>query len=149
MTFVQKLRNRDGERPDTSKEGPHTQLTQNTSPSIWGEFVAKAFSIEEIARGHSTVSMADSMAGLLLDLPKVHGSWSLAVEGRVEPFHIHGVKDTSIHALHCLNEKDPRLRVFSRRMGCLVSGHNGHLCQDMVDTQDGACLKRTLLIPRK
>ena len=99
MTSVQELRDRAGERPDTSKEGPHAQLTQNASPSVWGEFVAKAFAIEGITQGHSTVSMADSMAGLLLDLPKEHGAWSLAVEGRVEPFHIHGVKDTSIHAV--------------------------------------------------
>jgi hypothetical protein len=43
--------------------------------------------------------MADSMAGLLLGLPKQHGAWSLATEGPVEAFHIHGVTDTSIHAV--------------------------------------------------
>lgn len=97
MSAISQLLFRNGERPDTSKEGPHAQLTQSASPSFWGEFVARAFAIEGITQGHSTVSMADSMAGLLLDLPQEHGYWSLAVDGRVEPFHIHGVKDTSIH----------------------------------------------------
>lgn len=45
------------------------------------------------------MSMADSMAGLLLGLPEKHGAWSLAVQERIEPFHIHGVTDTSIHAV--------------------------------------------------
>lgn len=99
MGLVQELRERAGERPVTSLAGPHAQLTQNASPSIWGELVAKAFSIAGITQGHSTVSMATSMAGLLLDVPKEHGAWSLAVEGRVEAFHIHGVTDTSIHAV--------------------------------------------------
>ena len=39
------------------------------------------------------------MAGLLIDLPKVHGPWSLATSGYVEAFHVHGVRDTSIHAV--------------------------------------------------
>jgi hypothetical protein len=39
------------------------------------------------------------MAGLLLGLPKQHGAWSLATDGSVEAFHIHGVTDTSIHAV--------------------------------------------------
>jgi hypothetical protein len=43
--------------------------------------------------------MADSMAGLLLGLPKQHGAWSLATDGSVEAFHIHGVTDASIHAV--------------------------------------------------
>ena len=43
--------------------------------------------------------MADSMAGLLLGLPKQHGAWSLATDGSVVAFHIHGVTDTSIHAV--------------------------------------------------
>lgn len=93
------LPRRSGERPQTSKEGPHAQLTQNASPSHWGELVAKAFAIAEVRQGHSSVSMADSMAGLLVDRPKEHGAWSLAATGWVEPFHIHGVKDTSIHAV--------------------------------------------------
>ncbi len=43
--------------------------------------------------------MADSMAGLLLGLPKQHGAWSFATDGSVEALHIHGVTDTSIHAV--------------------------------------------------
>lgn len=90
---------RAGDRPETSKEGPHSQRTQNASPAIWGQLVAKAFAIRGVVQGHSRVSMADSMAGLLADLPQEHGPWSLATDGPVEVFHIHGVKDTSIHAV--------------------------------------------------
>jgi hypothetical protein len=43
--------------------------------------------------------MADSMAGLVFGLPKEHGAWSLATLGPIEAFHIHGVTDTSIHAV--------------------------------------------------
>lgn len=99
MSTVVKLPTRSGDRPETSKEGPHSQRTQNASPSIWGELVAKAFAIEGVTQGHSRVSMADSMAGLILGLPKEHGAWSLATEGPIEVFHIHGVSDTSIHAV--------------------------------------------------
>ena len=99
MSTVANLPTRSGDRPETSKEGPHSQRTQNASPSIWGELVAKAFAIEGVTQGHSRVSMADSMAGLLLGLPKEHGAWSLATEGPIEAFHIHGVTDTSIHAV--------------------------------------------------
>ena len=53
--------------------------------------------VDGVVQGHSTVSMADSMAGIMLDLPREHGVWSLAIQGPVEPFHIHGVTDTSIH----------------------------------------------------
>ena len=90
---------RSGARPETSKEGPHSQLTQKASPAIWGQLVAKAFAIPGVKQGHSRVSMADSMAGLLLDAAKEHGPWSLATDGTIEAFHIHGVTDTSIHAV--------------------------------------------------
>jgi len=43
--------------------------------------------------------MADSMAGLLLDAENNHGPWSLATDGNIEAFHIHGVTDTGIHAV--------------------------------------------------
>ena len=99
MSTVANLPTRYGDRPETSKEGPHSQRTQNASPSIWGELVAKAFAIEGVTQGHSRVSMADSMAGLVVGLPKEHGAWSLATDGPIEAFHIHGVTDTSIHAV--------------------------------------------------
>jgi hypothetical protein len=99
MNIQKELPFRQGERPSTSNVGPHSQLTLNASPAIWGQLVAKAFSIQGVTQGHSRVSMADSMAGLLVGLPQEHGPWSLATEGPVEVFHIHGVKDTSIHAV--------------------------------------------------
>jgi len=99
MDIAAYLPAREGDRPETSKTGPHSQLTQNATPAVWGELVFAAFAIDTVSQGHSRVSMADSMAGLLLDLPKVHGAWSLATEGAIEAFHIHGVTDTSIHAV--------------------------------------------------
>lgn len=88
-----------GERPETAKEGPHSQLTQNASEAVWHELVAQAFDIPVIKQGRSSVSMADSLAGLLSELPQQHGPWSLATVGPVEVFHIHGVVDSSMHAV--------------------------------------------------
>lgn len=97
MTHAPSFPLRRGDRPETSKDGPHRQLTQKAPPSVWGELVAKVFMVDGVVQGHSTVSMADSMAGIMLELPREHGVWSLAIQGPVEPFHIHGVTDTSIH----------------------------------------------------
>ena len=99
MTSATQLHARSGDKPETSKEGPHSQLTQKASPAIWGQLVAKAFAIPGVKQGHSRVSMADSMAGLLVELPQIHGAWSLATDGPVEVFHVHGVTDTSIHVV--------------------------------------------------
>ncbi|MEN9967250.1 MAG: hypothetical protein RL036_483 [Actinomycetota bacterium] len=99
MTSATQLHARSGDRPETSKEGPHSQLTQKAPPAIWGQLVAKAFAIPGVKQGHSRVSMADSMAGLLVELPQIHGAWSLATDGPVEVFHVHGVTDKSIHAV--------------------------------------------------
>ena len=93
------LPRRHGDRPQTSRTGPHAQLTDRSTPALWGELVARAFSIDGIRQGHSSVSMPDSMAGLLPNFPHEHGEWSLAVKGAVEPFHIHGVSDTSLHVV--------------------------------------------------
>jgi hypothetical protein len=99
MSTRPRLINRTDARPLTAKTGPHRHLSEQAPPSLWGELVAMAFAIDGVRQGHSTVSMADSMAALLPDLPQNHGPWSLAVGGYVEPFHIHGVRDTSIHAV--------------------------------------------------
>jgi Family of unknown function (DUF5519) len=81
----------------TSKTGPHKQLTDNSPEEIWNELVSRAFDLPEIERGNSSVSLADTIAGLLPNSPQKHGEWSLAVTGNVEPFHIHGMSDASIH----------------------------------------------------
>ena len=93
------LMHRLGGPPDTSKEGPHQQLTECATSELWSELVSTCFEIEGVSPGRSTISMPDSKALLLKNLPKEHGPWSLAVEGWVEPVHIHGVLDTSIHAV--------------------------------------------------
>jgi hypothetical protein len=93
----QPLRPRIGQRPMTSKTGPHKQLTDNSPEEIWNELVSRAFELPDIERGKSSVSLADSIAGLLLNSPQRHGEWSLAFTGNVEPFHVHGMTDASIH----------------------------------------------------
>lgn len=86
-----------GSRPATSSQGPHRQLTDRATPELWGRLVFEAMSIHQVREGQSSVSMADSRALLLSELFADHGEWSLATSGPIEPAHIHGVTDTSIH----------------------------------------------------
>lgn len=90
---------RDGPRPETSTDGPHRQLSQQSTPALWGRLVARTFGLPLVVEGHSSVSPASSRAvlfaaGLELLVPET----SLAPRGNpVEPVHLHGVDDTSIH----------------------------------------------------
>lgn len=89
---------RPGPRPATSGEGPHRQLDQQASPALWGELVAFARTLEGVEEGHSQVSPADSRALFLTDLPVERDpKTSLAPGRRLEPVHLHGVDDTSVH----------------------------------------------------
>ena len=72
------------------------------------------FEIEGVSPGRSTVSMPDSKALLLKNLPKEHGPWSLTVEGWIEPAHVHGVLDTSIHAVLPPPRDEVELRVIAQ-----------------------------------
>lgn len=89
---------RSGARPRVSVEGPQTQLTQQATPDMWGRLVAEVFALPGVVEGHSQVSPASSRAVFLVDR-KEHRApeTSLFPDGRLEPVHIHGVNDTSLH----------------------------------------------------
>lgn len=89
---------RDGARPRTSDEGPHRQLDQRASPALWGELIARVFSLDGVEEGISQVSPLSSRAVFLSDQSVERSpETSLAPGRRLEPVHLHGVQDTSIH----------------------------------------------------
>jgi hypothetical protein len=73
-------------------------LTDRAAPERWGRLVARAFALADVIEGHSQVSPASSRGLFLRDLEAPIVPWtSLAPEGRLEPVHLHGVDDTSVH----------------------------------------------------
>lgn len=96
---------RPGPRPEVSSEGPQRQLTDGATPEMWGTLVARVMALPNAVEGHSQVSPASSRAVFLRDRVDPLVPWtSLAPDRRLEPVHIHGVDDTSLHV--CL----PRFR---------------------------------------
>ncbi|GAB3424308.1 luciferase domain-containing protein [Flindersiella endophytica] len=92
------LEKRSGVRPRTSDEGPHRQLDQQAPPELWGRLVFEATRLPHVVEGRSQVSPVSSRALLFDDLTEVKdGSTSLAAGPPLEPAHLHGVTDTSIH----------------------------------------------------
>ena len=86
------------DRPLVSSDGPQTQLTQQSPPELWGRLVAGAFALAGTVEGHSQVSPASSRAVFLTDLLEERApETSLAPGQRLEPVHLHGVHDTSLH----------------------------------------------------
>ncbi|MGC5166685.1 luciferase family protein [Luteimicrobium sp. DT211] len=91
-------RPRPGERPHTSDDGPHRQLDQRATPALWGELVARVFALDGVVEGHSQVSPASSRAVFLAAQRAERApETSLAPGQRLEPVHLHGVDDTSVH----------------------------------------------------
>jgi len=89
---------RTGPRPLVSTEGPQRQLSQQASPELWGRLVATVFALDGVVEGHSQVSPKSSRAVFLADLETARSpETSLFPDGRLEPVHLHGVADTSIH----------------------------------------------------
>ena len=89
---------REGSRPSVSTDGPQTQLTQRSPPALWGQLVARVFELDEVIEGHSQVSPPSSRAVFLADvLMERAPETSLAPGCRLEPVHLHGVHDTSLH----------------------------------------------------
>jgi hypothetical protein len=89
---------RPGTRPATSDQGPHRQLDQKASPALWGELVAQTFALPDVIEAHSQVSPVDSRAVFLADQPVERApETSLAPGKHLEPVHLHGVRDTSVH----------------------------------------------------
>lgn len=99
MKFVRiELSPRSGERPRTSTDGAHAQLSDQSSPELWGRLVARVFALPGVSEVHSQVSPASSRAVMLDDLRTArHPSTSLSYADPVEPVHLHGVHDTSVH----------------------------------------------------
>jgi len=65
---------------------------------LWGQLVARTFQLGGVFEGHSQVSPASSRAVFLVDqLSELAPETSLAPGRRLEPVHLHGVHDTSIH----------------------------------------------------
>lgn len=89
---------RPGPRPRTSDEGPHRQLDQLAPPERWGRLVADAMSLPHVVEGISQVSPASSRALFFDDVTEIRNpAASLTPRGRLEPVHLHGVSDTSMH----------------------------------------------------
>jgi hypothetical protein len=73
-------------------------MDQRASPALWGELVARTFGLPGVVEGHSQVSPADSRAVFLADQSEERTpETSLAPGRRLEPVHLHGVTDTSVH----------------------------------------------------
>lgn len=93
-----RLESRAGVRPETSNVGPHRQLSQRSSPALWGELMARATQLIGVAEGRSSVSPAPSRALFLTNQRTITTpGTSLSTREPLEPVHIHGVTDTSIH----------------------------------------------------
>ncbi len=89
---------RPGARPTVSDEGPQRQLSDRATPERWGRLLAGALALPDVVEGHSQVSPVSSRALFLRDRSEHVVPWSsLAPEGRLEPVHLHGVDDTSVH----------------------------------------------------
>ena len=81
-----------------STVGPQTQLSQQSPPALWGQLVARTFALVGVEEGHSQVSPASSRAVFLRERREERSpETSLAPGMRLEPVHLHGVSDTSIH----------------------------------------------------
>jgi len=81
-----------------STSGPQTQLSQQSSPELWGRLVAAAVALPGVEEGHSQVSLPSTRALFLTGLAEQRtGESSLAPGQRLEPVHLHGVADSSIH----------------------------------------------------
>ncbi|WP_255546644.1 luciferase family protein [Glaciihabitans sp. dw_435] len=73
-------------------------MTQRSTPELWGRLVASVFELDGTVEGHSQVSPASSRAVFLRDEQVERAPFtSLAPGKRLEPVHIHGVDDTSLH----------------------------------------------------
>ena len=89
---------RPGPRPAVSTEGPQRQLDQRATPELWGLLVASVFSLDGVVEGHSQVSPTSSRAVFIEGVEVARApETSLFPDGRLEPVHLHGVADTSLH----------------------------------------------------
>lgn len=73
-------------------------MSDRSHPALWGELVAAVFALDGVEGGISAVSPISSRAVFIADR-RGSGSVkrSLAPQARLEPVHLHGVGDTSVH----------------------------------------------------
>lgn len=88
-----------GDRPRTSADVPHRQLNHPSHPRLWNELAEAIFALPGVIEGPSSVGTPRSRAVFLVDLCEpLSAETSLApVTERLEPVHLHGVEDTSLH----------------------------------------------------
>lgn len=93
------LPSRSGVRPKTAASGQHRQLSQQSHPGIWGRTAAAVFSLRHVTEGHSSVCSVSSRAVFLKDVlvPRSAATSLAPIDDRLEPIHLHGVFDTSLH----------------------------------------------------
>jgi hypothetical protein len=65
---------------------------------MWGRLIAEVFSLPGVVEGHSQVSPPATRAVFFAGVEATgEPERSLYPDGRLEPVHLHGVDDTSIH----------------------------------------------------
>ena len=97
-SLMRNLPKREGSRPSTSSEGPHSQTSDQSSPELWGRLLFLSRNLPHVIEGKSSVSPITSRALLFDDLQEIgRPESSLSPNPPLEPVHIHGVHDTSIH----------------------------------------------------
>ena len=95
---MRRILSKSGIRPKTSDTGPHSQTSDQSAPELWGRLIAEAIKLPHVVEGKSAVSPISSRALLFDDLTQItKPETSLTQTGPLEPVHIHGVHDTSIH----------------------------------------------------
>lgn len=90
---------RSGVRPMTSASGQHRQLSQHSHPDIWGRVAAAIFAMDRVVEGRSAVCSSSARAAFLEDVlvPRSAETSLAPITARLEPVHLHGVADTSLH----------------------------------------------------
>ncbi len=85
-------------------------MSDKAPPEMWGRLVAEVFELDGVVEAHSQVSPASTRAVLLRDQAIERSpETSLAPGQKLEPVHLHGVDDTSLHL--CLPQPRGQLLV--------------------------------------
>lgn len=89
---------RPGSTPETTTTLPQAQLTQGSPGYVWDILVEEVLDLPEVERGRPQLAPKGTIAVLPTDRTLARRpETSLATGGRLEPVHIHGQKDASVH----------------------------------------------------
>ena len=87
-----------GPPPTLSTTGPQRQLDQQAPRQMWERLARAVFDLPGVEEGVSQVSPPSSRAVFVVDRPgELAPERSLAPGRRLEPVHLHGADDTSLH----------------------------------------------------